>query len=130
MARDGVRALVVDDSKFLRSIVKLVLTKLGITVIAEAENGEEAVSLFSAHRPDLVIMDINMPVLDGFSAFLKMKELCPGVKVIMLTSLYEKQIVEKAVKEGVAAYLVKPVKPEQLANVVKRVLYEEGGGVQ
>ncbi len=116
-----VNAIIADDSKFMRKLIRKVLEKAGVTVIAEAENGQEAIDYIKSFKPDLVILDINMPVMDGLevlkqiSSFLKEKE----PKIIVLTAVNQSWAINEAVNLGVIGFIPKPFKPNQLLKVVK-----------
>ena len=117
------RALTVDDSKLIRKLVGKVLMDLGFEV-GEAANGEEAlVHLLQHGPPDLVVLDWNMPVMDGFEFLSRMRKLdrFAGVKVIMLTARNEMDAVSKAVTAGANEYLMKPFEPETLRSKIQLV---------
>jgi two-component system, chemotaxis family, chemotaxis protein CheY len=109
------KILIVDDSSTMRRILKTQLEGLGVTAIAEASNGEEALGALKNNMPvDIIMLDWNMPVMDGMS-FLKMvrKDAAyKGVKIVMCTSESEKTRVVEAIKEGANNYIVKPFTPE------------------
>ena len=93
MAFNG-KILLVDDEPHIRKFVGLLLKQLGSPTIVEAANGQEALDLYRQERPDLVLLDVNMPVLDGIATLRALRELDPEVVVIMLTSLASRQMVE------------------------------------
>jgi len=100
-----VRILVAEDEALIRMDLIEMLQEAGYTVVAEATNGEEAIALAIEHQPDLAILDVKMPVLDGISAAEKIISIAP---VLMLTAFSQRELVERARDAGVMAYVVKP----------------------
>ena len=101
----SVRILVVEDEALIRMDLIEMLREAGYDVVAEATNGEEAIALANEHQPDLCILDVKMPVLDGISAAEKIISIAP---VLMLTAFSQRELVERARDAGVMAYVVKP----------------------
>ena len=101
----SVRILVAEDEAIIRMDLIEMLQAAGYEVVAEATNGQEAIDLALAHKPDLAILDVKMPVLDGISAASKIIEIAP---VLMLTAFSQRELVERARDAGVMAYVVKP----------------------
>ncbi|CAM3925002.1 ANTAR domain-containing response regulator [Janibacter anophelis] len=106
-SQQGLRVLLAEDEALIRLDLAEMLTDAGYEVVGQASNGEEAVSLADSLRPDLIIMDVKMPVMDGLTAAetIGEKRICP---VIMLTAFSQKELVERARDAGVMAYIVKP----------------------
>ncbi|WP_068401052.1 ANTAR domain-containing response regulator [Kribbia dieselivorans] len=104
---DGARVLVAEDEAIIRLDLVEMLEEAGFEVVGQASNGEQAVELATELKPDLVIMDVKMPVMDGLTAAEEIgkKHICP---VIMLTAFSQKELVERARDAGVMAYIVKP----------------------
>jgi response regulator NasT len=102
---DKFRIVVAEDETLIRMDLVEMLTESGYEVIGQGVNGQEAIELANTHKPDLVILDVKMPVLDGISAAEKIINLCP---VLMLTAFSQKELVERARDTGVMAYVVKP----------------------
>ena len=100
-----VRILVAEDEALIRMDLVEMLQEAGYTVVAQAANGEEAIALATEHRPDLAILDVKMPILDGISAAEKIISIAP---VLMLTAFSQRDLVERARDAGVMAYVVKP----------------------
>ena len=100
-----VRILVAEDEALIRMDLVEMLQEAGYSVIAQATNGEEAIALAQEHNPDLAILDVKMPVLDGISAAEKIIAIAP---VLMLTAFSQRELVERARDAGVMAYVVKP----------------------
>jgi response regulator NasT len=101
----SVRILVAEDEAIIRMDLIEMLQGAGYEVVAAATNGQEAIDLSVEHKPDLAILDVKMPVLDGISAAAKIIEIAP---VLMLTAFSQKELVERARDAGVMAYVVKP----------------------
>ncbi len=101
----SVRILVAEDEALIRMDLVEMLQEAGYAVCAEATNGEEAIALATEHKPDLCILDVKMPVLDGISAAEKIIAIAP---VLMLTAFSQRELVERARDAGVMAYVVKP----------------------
>jgi two-component system, response regulator PdtaR len=101
----SVRILVAEDEAIIRMDLIEMLQAAGYEVVAEATNGQEAIDLAAEHKPDLAILDVKMPVLDGITAAAKIIEIAP---VLMLTAFSQRELVERARDAGVMAYVVKP----------------------
>ncbi len=114
--------LLVDDSRTIRNIQKNVLAKLGHTDIREAADGVEALSQLAQGRPDLALIDWNMPHMDGITLVRKIRETDRQLPLIMCTTEAEKGRVVEALKAGVNNYVVKPFTPETLAEKIKATL--------
>lgn len=115
-----VRVLVVDDSRLTRISVKTTLNsaKETIELIGEAEEGHQAIEMVGKHRPDVVLMDIGMPIMDGVRATQSIKQQYPDVKVVMLTSHDDEHDVLDAFSSGANSYCLKETPPEMLIHVV------------
>ena len=92
--------LLVDDEPHIRKFVALILKQLGSPVVFEAGNGQEAVAIYQRENPDLVLLDVNMPVLDGIETLKKLKQVDPNCVVIMLTSVANRQTIDEAIELG------------------------------
>ncbi len=114
--------LVVDDSRTMRLIMRKLLEELGHTVVAEAANGQEAITAFTTHTPDLVTMDITMPVLDGVSAVQEIVAQHPEAKIRMVSAYGHAKLVMKAISMGAKHFLVKPVIAERARKIISEVL--------
>jgi len=102
-----VRVLIADDEAHIRALINQVMVSMKCDVVAEAKNGKEAVEMFDAAKPHLVLLDINMPVMDGKEALKAIKAKNPGVVVIMLTSLSAMDIVKECLEAGAENYIRK-----------------------
>jgi response regulator NasT len=99
------RIVVAEDETLIRMDLVEMLTEAGYQVVGQGVNGQEAIELADTHKPDLMILDVKMPVLDGISAAEKIIDICP---VLMLTAFSQRELVERARDSGVMAYVVKP----------------------
>lgn len=115
--------LVVDDTAIIRTtIAKIVVREqLNIAPIFEADNGEDAVRLAQSHRPDIVFMDIKMPGMNGLQATSLIRQENPGTKIVMLTAYDEFSYVQEALKLGAVDYLLKPVRPNKIIEVISQI---------
>jgi two-component system, response regulator PdtaR len=111
-----VRILVAEDEAIIRLDLVEMLTEAGYVVVAQATNGVEAISLAQEHKPDLAILDVKMPELDGISAAEKIIEIAP---VLMLTAFSQKDLVERARDAGAMAYVVKPFSISDLVPAIE-----------
>ncbi|MFV0314201.1 MAG: response regulator [Anaerotignum sp.] len=116
------RILLVDDASFMRMMIKDALTKNGYTDIFEASDGMEAVAKYSEVKPDLVIMDITMPNLDGLGALKEIKKIDPNANVVMCSAMGQEAMVIEAIKSGAKDFIVKPFKPDRILKTVTTVL--------
>ncbi|MGD8190490.1 response regulator [Brevibacillus ginsengisoli] len=116
------KIIVADDVSFMRLMLKNVLEDAGYLVVAEANNGEEAVRKFKQYSPDLIIMDITMPKLDGIKAMLEIKKVDPTARVIMCTTMAQRPIVIHAIRCGADDFLVKPIQRENVLKAIEKVL--------
>lgn len=113
------KVLVVDDAAFVRARQTKLLSDCGYAV-DEASNGAEAVEKYRAIKPDVVLMDVTMPIMDGIAAVRQIKAEDPGAKVIMCTALGQQTMVLEALKAGARDFIVKPFQPEKLLSAIKR----------
>lgn len=113
--------LVVDDAEFLRMRISKMLVGNGHTIV-EADNGQNAVSMFKSARPEVVLMDITMPEMDGLSALKEIKALDPRAKVVMLTALGQDTVVLEAIRTGATDFVVKPFDPNRVLAAVNKAL--------
>ena len=115
-----VRVLLVDDQSLFREGLRTLLSvQDGIKVVGEAGNGREAVAAVTEHQPQVVLMDVRMPVLDGVAATRVLREEHPQVRVIMLTTFDDDEYVFEGLRAGAAGYLLKDVPSEQLVEAIR-----------
>jgi len=122
----GLKVLIADDALFMRNLLKDILTKVGFTVVGEATNGEEAVELYRKHQPDLVTMDIVMPLKSGIEALEEIIKEDPYARIVMCSALGQESLVLEAVQAGAKDFIVKPFKEERVVEVVKRICGQQG----
>ena len=114
--------LICDDAAFMRMMIKDILTKNGYNIAGEAENGAKAVEKYAELKPDLVLMDITMPEMDGIQALKKIRESDPNAAIIMCSAMGQEAMVVEAIKLGALDFIVKPFKPDRILQTVKKVL--------
>ena len=123
-----VRVVLVDDEAMVRVGLRMVLTaEADIEVVGEAADGGSAVEVVEATDPDVVLMDVRMPDVDGIEGARRVLARCPGVKVVVLTTFDEDEYVEAALRAGVSGFLLKVAPPERLIDAVRTVA--AGGGL-
>ena|SRR5579883_2330409 len=116
------KILITDDALFMRVTLKNILVSNGYEVSDEASNGKEAVEKYQAHQPDLVMMDITMPIMDGISAAKQIKSMYPEANIVMCTAMGQKDMVVEAIKAGAKDFIVKPFQPERVLESVKKLI--------
>ena len=114
-----VRVLLADDESHVRLLVRTVVSSLGYEVIGEAADGRKAVELFDTVSPDLVLLDINMPVMDGLAALRALREKSDTVAIIMLTSLASADVVEQSLQAGATYHLRKDLPVAELKEEIQ-----------
>jgi CheY-like chemotaxis protein len=120
------RILVVDDQESVRTVVRLLIeAEPDMEVVGQASNGKQGVEMVAQSRPDVVLLDVNMPILDGFTAAKEILSLHRGVKIIMFSANRSDEYLEKARQLGITTYLTKPASRSQLISAV-RAAYAEG----
>ena len=112
--------LIVDDAKFMRTLVKDALVPAGHEIIGEAENGNEAIELYRRLKPALVTMDITMREKDGIEAAEEILRNDPNARIIMVTALGQENLLTRAIKLGVRDFVVKPFPPERLQKAAEK----------
>lgn len=116
------KILLVDDAAFMRMMVKDTLKKNGYTDLYEAADGVEAVAKYAEIQPDLVIMDITMPNMDGLEALKAIRASNPNANIVMCSAMGQEAMVIDAIKSGAKDFIVKPFKPERILKTVSTVL--------
>ncbi|MDH4101016.1 MAG: response regulator [Nitrospirota bacterium] len=115
---DVKKIMVVDDSDFQRDVLKMLLQGHGYSVVGEAADGNEAVQRYAELQPDIVTLDIIMPNMDGVDALQKIKEINPAAKVIMVSSISDKERVVECLRRGAMSYILKPYEPEKILETL------------
>ena len=114
--------LLVDDEPHIRKYVSLILKQLGKPIVVEAGNGEEAIAAYQRENPDLVLLDVNMPKMDGLEALKKLKAIDPNCVVIMLTSLANRETVEAALELGAVNYVRKDTPKDEIMKALSETI--------
>ncbi|MFT3984909.1 MAG: response regulator [Lachnospiraceae bacterium] len=114
--------LICDDAAFMRMMIKDILTKNGYNVAGEAENGARAIERYNELKPDLVLMDITMPEMDGIQALKKIKENDSSALVIMCSAMGQQAMVIESIQAGAKDFIVKPFQADRVIEAVKKVV--------
>ncbi|MDF2566600.1 MAG: cheY [Oscillospiraceae bacterium] len=118
----GKRILVVDDASFMRMMIKDILVKNSFEIADEAADGVAAVEKYHSSNPDVVILDITMPNMDGLQTLNEIKKIDPNAKVIMCSAMGQESMVIEAIKSGAADFIVKPFQADRIVKAVNKVL--------
>ncbi len=113
------KVLVVDDARFMRLRYRKLLTSEGYDVV-EAENGKEALRVYEEEQPDLVFLDITMPVMDGLETLRELKQRHDEARVVMSSALGQERIIISAIKAGAEDFVVKPFEPNKILETVQK----------
>jgi two-component system chemotaxis response regulator CheY len=116
--------MIVDDSMIIRNTIKKVVEGLGHNVVASARNGREAIDAYEETNPDLVTMDITMPVMDGIAALKRIKKAYKDAKIVMVTSHGEEKLVMDAISFGAKGYILKPITADNIEQSIKKIFPE------
>ncbi|TLS49737.1 response regulator [Paenibacillus antri] len=115
--------LIADDAAFLRVMLKDLLERAGHTVVTEAANGLEAIDKYRAYRPELVILDLNMPEMGGIEALEHIMRMDAKAKVIMCSALGHRHLIVNSVHRGAKDYILKPFNADRVLTAVDRVFH-------
>ncbi|HVP19212.1 MAG TPA: response regulator [Spirochaetia bacterium] len=118
----GATILIADDLSFMRMIQKEILMERGYTVVGEASDGIEAVNKFQTLNPDLILLDITMPNMNGLEAMRRIFSINPKARVIMCSALGQQNLIVEAIRAGVKDFIVKPFKPERILSAIEKAL--------
>ncbi len=118
----SIKILVVDDAIFMRGLIRDIFARGPFVIAGEAENGAEAVRLYTELKPHLTTMDIVMPQMDGITALKEIIRLDPGANVIMCSALGQEALIAEAIEAGARDFIVKPFQPARVLRVVQSVL--------
>ena len=116
------QVLIVDDAPFVRLTLKNMLEKNGFLIAGEATNGKEAIMNYFQLKPDVVTMDISMPVMNGITALKQIINKDPQANVIMVTAVGQEEFIKEAVLNGAKYFIVKPLEEEFVVNTINRIL--------
>ena len=114
--------LICDDAAFMRMMIKDILTKNGYNIAGEAENGQKAVEKYAELKPDLVLMDITMPEMDGIEALKRIKAAGPSASVIMCSAMGQQAMVIESIQSGAKDFIVKPFQADRVIEAVQKVV--------
>ena len=114
-------AIIVDDNSSIRLLLKGVLSELGLNIVAQAANGEEAIRAAKTHQPNVLFLDVNMPILSGLEALPRIREVSPETAVVMVTGDTSRELVQQAAGLGARGYIVKPVRPAYVEAFLKKL---------
>lgn len=118
----GPTVLIVDDAEFMRVMLRDIIEDMDLNVVGEAGDGNEAIQLYGQLKPNLVLMDITMPVLDGTEALKSIMAQDPAATVVMITALGQKEQVLTAIKAGARDFIIKPFDQERVQDTLNRIL--------
>lgn len=116
------KILVVDDAAFMRLMLKDILEKNGHTVVGEAENGSVAIEKYKELKPDLVTMDITMPIMEGIEAVKHIKSSDPSAKILMCSAMGQQGMVIQAIQAGALDFIIKPFQADRIITSINKVL--------
>lgn len=116
------KVLIVDDAAFMRMMIKDILTKNGYEIAGEAENGKVAVDKYKETSPDLTLLDITMPEMDGIQALKAIKAQDPNANCIMCSAMGQQAMVIEAIQSGAKDFIVKPFQADRVLEAVKKVI--------
>ncbi|MGA1825117.1 MAG: response regulator transcription factor [bacterium] len=114
--------LIVDDEAHIRKLLYFILKKMGFVNIYQAKNGDEGISLLVEYHPQIILLDINMPIMNGLQALEEIIAISPEAKVIMLTSLANREVVEKCAALGASDFIRKDTPQEEIVQSIKELL--------
>ena len=114
------KIMIVDDAAFMRMMLRDILTKAGYEIAGEAENGLKAIEKYKEVSPDLVLMDITMPELDGIGAVKQIKAVDPGAKIIMCSAMGQQAMVLESIQAGAKDFIVKPFQADRILEAVSK----------
>lgn len=118
----GAKILVIDDSPFISKAVKKAVEPEGFEVVGQAFNGREGLEMISQYQPEIIVLDVTMPVMDGLETAEHIYQRNPNAKVIMLSAMGDEKLVESAKRIGVKRFLNKPFKAEEMVATIKGLL--------
>src|SRR5512140_618042 len=121
-----ISVLIVDDHEVVRNGVRsYLMTTPDFVVVGEAASGEEAIKLVAEHIPDVILMDLIMPGMDGIETTRQIKKISPRTQIVVLTSYHEDEHIFPALKAGAISYVLKDMKMEKLAETIQRAVNNE-----
>jgi len=124
--KDSLKVLVIDDSPFILKAVKRAIEPHGFEVVGYAENGKLGVEMYEEHIPDIITLDMTMPVMDGLETASHLFKKNPNAKIIMLSAMGDETLIQNAKSIGIKHFLSKPFKPDKLLDTISDLIDEEG----
>lgn len=118
----AIRVLLVDDLSFMRMVQKDILGGGGYEVVGEASDGLEAVEMYESLKPDIVLMDITMPNMNGLDAVKRIFADSPDAKIIICSAVGQQKLIMEAINSGIKDFIVKPFKPDRLLSAMAKAL--------
>jgi len=115
------RIMIVDDASFMRLILKNILVDNGYEIVAEAANGEEAVRLYDIYKPDIVTMDVTMPIMDGLAATEAILEQHPYAKIIVCSAMGQRNLIMQMISAGAKDFIVKPFQGDRILAAIDQL---------
>lgn len=115
------RILITDDAAFMRLALKTMLEKNGFEVVGEAENGQVAIEKYKQTKPDIVTLDITMPIMDGLEALKQIKAIDKDAKILMISAMGQESIVREAVISGAIGFIIKPFNEETVVKAFSKI---------
>lgn len=122
MAAGKPRVVIADDSAALRQLLRAILQDSGVQVVGQASDGRQAIDLVQKLRPDLLCLDVEMPVMDGLAALEEIHKIAPQLPVMMVTSHADRETVQQAAKHGARGYIIKPYQPRKVTEAIRHLL--------
>jgi len=116
------KVLIVDDARFMRLVLRRILTQAGHEIVGEAKDGVEAVQMYADKRPDVMTLDIVMPRQNGIEAVKEIMQFDPRAKIIMVTALGQEAFVLDAIKAGAREFIIKPFRNEEIVKAVMKTV--------
>jgi two-component system chemotaxis response regulator CheY len=116
------RILIADDLSFIRLVQREALSSSGHQIVGEASNGREAVEKYAELRPDLIVLDITMPEMNGLEAMKRILAIDPGARIIICSAIGQQSLIVEAIKAGARDFIVKPFKPDRLVSAIDKAL--------
>ena len=114
------KILLIDDSSFIRNILKKILNKAGYYNIIEASNGKEGIKQYKNNHPDIITMDVTMPEMDGITATKEILKIDKTANIIICSAMGQKSFIYEAIEAGAKDYIIKPFESEQIINIINR----------
>ncbi len=118
----AIRVLLADDLSFMRMVQKEILVDKGYDVVGEASDGLEAIEKYKSLSPDVIILDITMPNMNGLDAMHQIFQMDKSAKIIICSALGQQQLIVEAIKAGVKDFIVKPFKPERMLSAIEKAI--------